>query len=271
LVLKPRQKNSGTGREAFRFGENTSEQASSFDLQFITQGKLYRFGCVVNDQKFLKASDTGVETIKTQKQEITEDTLHSLLPETIVSDLLNDVADNKEGKTLVQIGKDKELLIERSDKNHYYSLSIQTFHKHNKDKSRSLDLSDESDGTRRLLNLMPALHDLNNNSVCFIDEIDRSLHPMLVWKFLEFFLKSNFDRQSQIIVTTHESNLLNLGLLRRDEIWFADKDTNGATHLYSLSDFKPRKDLDIRKYYLQGRFSAIPFLSNFEHLLEEKK
>jgi len=100
--------------------------------------------------------------------------------------------------------------------------------------------------------------------VYFIDEIDRSLHPMLAWKFLEFFLKS--DAQHQIIVTTHESNLLDLNLLRRDEIWFAEKGTNGATHLYSLSDFKPRKDLDIRKHYLQGRFSAIPFLGNFEHL-----
>ncbi|MEN8220798.1 MAG: AAA family ATPase [Pseudomonadota bacterium] len=129
---------------------------------------------------------------------------------------------------------------------------------HHKEKSISLDLSEESDGTRRLLNLIPALH---HNAVYFIDEIDRSLHPMLAWKFLEFFLKS--DAQHQIIVTTHESNLLDLNFLRRDEIWFAEKGTNGATHLYSLSDFKPRKDLDIRKHYLQGRFSAY-------HLIQRK-
>jgi len=88
---------------------------------------------------------------------------------------------------------------------------------------------------------------------------------------VEFFLKSGVDEQRQIIVTTHESHLLDLDLLRRDEIWFAEKASNGATHLYSLSDFRPRKDLDIRKHYLQGRFSAIPFLGNLEHLLEDTK
>jgi AAA15 family ATPase/GTPase len=86
-----------------------------------------------------------------------------------------------------------------------------------------LDLTGESDGTRRLLNLIPALHQLQAGSgAFFIDEIDRSLHPMLVWKFLEFFLKSCAGGQRQIVVTTHESNLLDLDLLRRDEIWFAN-------------------------------------------------
>jgi AAA15 family ATPase/GTPase len=384
LVLKPRNKNSGTGREVFRFAENTSEQPSRFDLQFITQGKLYRFGCAVTSQHiieewlvqiidgqekivyeritdengkvtiearndnnmgkklaalmtvggppnqtflatiratldetdygeeisavlswfednltliapdasfgtlgvmlandsvfrefagtFLKASATGVSAIKAQKQEITEEALHNLLPESLVSRLLDNMTDDEQGKASVPLGQDKELLIERSNKNHYYRLTIQTEHKHHQEKSISLDLSEESDGTRRLLNLIPALHYLHNsNAVYFIDEIDRSIHPMLVWKFLEFFLKSTVDGQRQIIVTTHESHLLDLDLLRRDEIWFAEKAPNGATHLYSLSDFEPRKDLDIRKHYLQGRFSAIPFLGNLEQLLEETK
>ena len=379
LALKPRPKNSGTGREVFRFAENTFEQPSRFDLQFITQDKLYRFGCAVTDKHvieewlvqiiggeekivyeritdedgkvtieareakkigkkfaalvtvggpqnqtflatiratldkgdygekisavlawfedsltliapnessrtlgakladdsafrefagtFLKASATGVETIKAQKQEISEEALYSLLPKSLVSRLLDDEDEN--GKAFVQFGN-KELLIERSDKNHYYRLIIQTEHKHHKEKLINLDLSEESDGTRRLLNLIPILH-YSRNAVYFIDEIDRSMHPMLAWKFLEFFLKSAVEGQRQIIVTTHESNLLDLDLLRRDEIWFAEKNSNGATHLYSLSDFKPRKDLDIRKHYLQGRFSAIPFLGNLEHLLEETK
>jgi AAA15 family ATPase/GTPase len=379
LVLKPRKKHSGTGREVFRFAENTSELPSRFDLQFITQGKRYRFGCAVTDQQiieewlvqviggqekavyeritdedgkvtieaaqnkrkklaalmtvggpqnqtflatiratldeadygeeiaavlawfensltlitpeasfgslgaqlandsafrefagtFLKASATGVSAIKAQKQEMTEDALHSLLPESVVSRLLDEVADDDNGKAFVQLGKDKALLIERSEKNHYYRLTIQTIHQH-QEKPISLDLSEESDGTRRLLNLIPALHHLHN-AVYFIDEIDRSLHPMLVWKFLEFFLKSNVNGQRQMIVTTHESHLLDLDLLRRDEIWFAEKDPNGATHLYSLSEFKPRNALDIRKHYLQGRFSALPFLGHLEQLLEDTK
>jgi len=121
-----------------------------------------------------------------------------------------------------------------------------------------------------LLNLLPALYHLRTSTaVYFIDEIDRSMHPELVWKFLEFFLKMCESGQRQIIVTTHESNLLDLDLLRRDEIWFAEKDQSGSTHLYSLADFKVRKDLEIRKHYLQGRFGAVPFLGNLDRLITE--
>ena len=91
---------------------------------------------------------------------------------------------------------------------------------------------------------------------------------MLVWKFLEFFLKGCNQSGRQVIVTTHESNLLDLELLRRDEIWFVEKDQNGATSLYPLTDFKVRQDLEIRKHYLQGRFGAVPFLGNLDRLVE---
>jgi AAA15 family ATPase/GTPase len=90
---------------------------------------------------------------------------------------------------------------------------------------------------------------------------------MLVKEFLEFFLRAHDGRPRQIIVTTHESNLLDQDLLRRDEIWFAEKDQSAATRLYSLLDFKVRNDRDIRKGYLQGRFGAVPFLGSLDHLL----
>jgi len=87
------------------------------------------------------------------------------------------------------------------------------------------------------------------------------MHPILARQFLEFFLEC-CRRRHQIIITTHESNLLDLDLLRRDEIWFAEKDQAGASHLYSLADFNVRTDQDIRKRYLQGRYGAIPFLGD---------
>jgi uncharacterized protein len=87
---------------------------------------------------------------------------------------------------------------------------------------------------------------------------------------VEFFLQTCLHGQCQTIVTTHESNLLDLDLLRRDEIWFVEKDDQGATRLYSLSDFKVRKDLEIRKHYLQGRFGAIPFLGDLDRLMVEQ-
>jgi hypothetical protein len=97
------------------------------------------------------------------------------------------------------------------------------------------------------------------------------MHPILTLKFLEFFLKSCEGEQRQIIVNTHESNLLDLELLRRDEIWFAEKGKEGATRLYSLAELKVWKDWEIRKQYLQGRFGAVPFLSGIDKLLAEEE
>lgn len=132
----------------------------------------------------------------------------------------------------------------------------------------SLPLDEESDGTRRLFNLASIICRLEDEHATYlIDEIERSLHPLLVRKVLAEFLRS--PGHSQLIVTTHDSNLLDLELLRRDEVWFAEKDAQGATHLYSLSDFKPREG-SVQKHYLQGRFGAIPFLGGTERLFEQE-
>lgn len=126
------------------------------------------------------------------------------------------------------------------------------------------DITEESDGTQRLLDLFPILYNLLSTKldhVFVIDELERSLHPNLVRKFLEQYLGSN-SKRGQLIVTTHESTLLDLDLLRRDEIWFVEKDKNGNSDLYSLEEFKPRADLDIRKGYLHGRYGAIPIIGS---------
>jgi uncharacterized protein len=216
----------------------------------------------------LRASSTGVDHLKVVKNEITEEELRSLLPEPIAATVLKKIAEDEDGTTVVRVGDSSELLVERKGANRFFRITIQSMHTQDQGREVSLELKDESDGTRRLLDLIPALHYLRSNSaIYFIDEIDRSLHPILVLRFLDFFLRSCKGAHRQIIVTTHESNLLDLDLFRRDEIWFAEKDLSAETHLYSLSEFKVRKDLEIRKHYLQGRFGAIPFLGNLEHLI----
>jgi hypothetical protein len=217
---------------------------------------------------FLKSSSTGVDHLSIRKTEIPEDELRRLVSEGSISKVLEDVGD---GTALFELGDGHQLLVEGKGENRYYRITIQAAHKDLAENVVALDLTEESDGTRRLLNLIPALHHLQTDSaVFFIDEIDRSLHPILVWKFLDFFLKSCAGGQSQIIVTTHESNLLDLDLLRRDEIWFAEKDQEAATRLYSMMDFKVRNDLEIRKHYLHGRFGAVPFLGDLDRLLAEQ-
>ncbi len=220
---------------------------------------------------FLKSSSTGIDHLKTEKKVISESDLRALLPQGVIDKIMERLDADSEKTVAITLGEGNEVIIERKNEDQYYRISVHAAHKLQDGGVIPLDLSQESDGTRRLLNLLPALHHLRTDSaVYFIDEIDRSMHPMLVSKFLEFFLKSCEGGQRQIVVTTHESNLLDLELVRRDEIWFAEKDLLGATHLYSLMDFKVRKDLEVRKHYLQGRFGAVPFLGDIDRLLDSE-
>ena len=119
-------------------------------------------------------------------------------------------------------------------------------------------LAEESDGTVRLIELFSVLFH-NDEKVFVIDEIDRSLHPLLTYNFIESFKKQKSI--NQLIVTTHEDYILNFNLLRRDEIWFVDKNFEGNSNIFSLEEFKERFDKNISTSYLNGRYGGIPNLS----------
>jgi hypothetical protein len=215
---------------------------------------------------FLRASSTGVDHLRVDKTELSQDKLGALgLSPTRVSNLLS--PDLPSAAVSWPKG---DLTIERSaDRDRVYQVAIRAVHQHETGEGTDLDPTEESDGTQRLLALLPALYRMKvDSAVFFIDEIDRSMHPMLVHKVIQYFLNTRTAAPCQIIVTTHETHLLDLELLRRDEIWFAEKDTIGASHLYSLTDFQVRKDLRLEKGYLQGRFGAVPFLGDIDRLVE---
>lgn len=133
----------------------------------------------------------------------------------------------------------------------------------------SISFQEESDGTQRCLNLLPALYHMTLECRVFVvDEIDRSLHPLLCHALLKLFLDACPGKCQQMIVTTHETHLLDLDLLRRDEIWFMEKDRHQQSRLSSLADWKARKDLRIEKGYLQGRFGGIPFIGDTRKLMD---
>lgn len=125
-----------------------------------------------------------------------------------------------------------------------------------------LSITDESNGTRRLFALIaPWLSALQNGMTLWIDELDSSLHPLIVQKLVGMFHDTTLNSQNaQLIFNTHDVSLLDLSLLRRDQIWFVEKDQAGASHLYSLYDFIPRKDEALEDGYLLGRYGAIPFV-----------
>jgi AAA15 family ATPase/GTPase len=134
-------------------------------------------------------------------------------------------------------------------------------------KEELFEVSEESDGTQRIIDLIPVIMDLfKGDNVFVIDEVDRSLHPNLTYDLIDLFLTRSKGINSQLIVTTHESGLLSQRLVRKDEVWFVIKDEAGASTLYSLEEFKVRFDKEIRKDYLLGRFKAIPVFGSRNHL-----
>jgi len=145
-------------------------------------------------------------------------------------------------------------------------LKIKAIKLRHQNSNEYFDTYEESDGTIRILELLDVL--LSDNKVFVIDEIDRSLHPSLTKEFIKNFLSLVSEKNVQLIITTHESRLLDFDLLRRDEIWFVEKDNDDASKLYSLEQFKDfaRFDRKIDKAYLDGRFGAIPkFVSDWEY------
>ena len=131
------------------------------------------------------------------------------------------------------------------------------------------EILEESDGTQRLIDLFPMLiHLARGNAVYVIDEIERSLHSLLIKKLFDYFLNKteNTNSNSQLIATTHEVYLLDIkDIFRKDEIWFVEKDKHGQSVLYSLANTDV-ENLDLAAGYLNGRFGAIPFIKDLKSL-----
>jgi AAA15 family ATPase/GTPase len=125
------------------------------------------------------------------------------------------------------------------------------------------DFSEESDGTRRLFDLLDILISNEKNKVYIIDELERSLHPKLTYKFVELFFNHLKQNNIQLIFTTHESTILDQDLVRRDEVWFVERDKDNVSKLYSLDRFKERYDKKLSKAYLEGRYGAIPVFKDY--------
>ncbi len=134
-------------------------------------------------------------------------------------------------------------------------------------------IEEESEGTRALLALAgPIFRCLERGGVLLIDELEASLHPLLARELIRLFSRPESNpRGAQLIFNTHDTNLLDPELLRRDQIWFCEKDGTGASRLYPLSDFRPRRMENVERGYLQGRYGAIPFLGDLDLSVSESK
>jgi AAA15 family ATPase/GTPase len=133
-----------------------------------------------------------------------------------------------------------------------------------------IPLNEESDGTQTLFRLAPRIfRALDTGGLVLIDELESSLHPHLATTIVNLFNCPKTNRaNAQLIFTTHDTNLLGNTTgepaLRRDQVWFTEKDSTGATTLYPLTNYKPRNVENLERGYLQGRYGAIPFLGGLK-------
>ncbi|MFK7947110.1 MAG: ATP/GTP-binding protein [Saprospiraceae bacterium] len=164
---------------------------------------------------------------------------------------------SRRGDEIIIVKEEEEVFVKR----------LKVGHLGKRNQLKLFNLEEVSDGTIRLLDFIPALQNiLSTQKVFIIDEIERSIHPLLI---KELIRKVSLDENTkgQLIFTTHESNLLDQKIFRQDEIWFVEKDKNGSTDLYALSDFKREHNtINIQKGYLNGRYGSIPFLANLTDL-----
>ena len=143
---------------------------------------------------------------------------------------------------------------------------------HARTQLRELPFEEESEGTLKMFALYPMLREARKNGGIFcIDELNSKLHPLLVRNILIAFLNPALNpKHAQLIFTTHDAWQMSNNLLRRDEIWFTEKNAAGVSSLYSLADFvdsdgvKIRKDESYEKNYLLGKYGAIPTLKCFD-------
>lgn len=126
--------------------------------------------------------------------------------------------------------------------------------------SISLNLREESDGTQKIFGLLgPFMDTLENGFVLAIDELHNSLHPLLLKYLVQLFHSKDINRKNaQLIFTTHETEILNQDVFRRDQVWFVDKNSRYQTDLIPLTDYSPRKSEKLSKGYLSGRYGGTP-------------
>lgn len=169
-----------------------------------------------------------------------------------------DVVTQKRPGHRIEFTSDNELPSISKEENDVHELRF----KHSTDAGSAVfELDDESTGTRSLLFLTgPVLDILEKGRTLVVDELDTSLHPLLVRRLVELFQNNRTNpKNAQLIFSTHDTSLLNAQLFRRDQIWFVEKDKTQASTLYPLSDFSPRKNEAIGQGYLMGRYGALPF------------
>ena len=209
-------------------------------------------------QNFYNQLDLGFDDLSITKEKIDAQKLPDDLPEALVKLMVKDL----EGA---------------------FSFNIKTFHRKFDSGNKSVGIAEfemrnqESAGTNKLFNISGPIFDvLQKGGIMAIDELDASLHPLMTLAIVRLFNSTKDNpNNAQLIFTTHDTNLLSYGKYRRDQIYFVEKDSYGASDLYSLVEYreedggKIRKDRSFESDYIQGRYGAIPYIGDITKTVKE--
>ncbi len=216
-----------------------------------------------NISRLIQTFDTGVSQIKTKVISVEE--MSKMIPAEILADILTNLQKQMQMTKLPQIqmtwrmeGGFFNIRIKGNTEPEITTLVL----KHGKSMF-DFNFVEESDGTKRLFDLLDMLITKREDTVFVVDELERSLHPKLTEHFLKLFMEAHDSERMQLIFTTHEDAIMDQALFRRDEIWFVERNADNASKIYSLDRFKERYDKKLSKAYLEGRYGAIPVFRQF--------
>jgi AAA15 family ATPase/GTPase len=216
--------------------------------------------------RLLKYFDTGIESISKSKKDFDE--------------VFSNVTDERKAAIKEDLGKESEMgkesaVIDVNGKRYEFALeegelTVSEVAYNHGNPEDLFEYRDESDGTRRLFDLLPIYRYVFPDGVFVFDEIDKSLHTKAVREFISLFYDITKEDRSQLIATTHDTNIFDLDFLRQDEIWLVERDRDHSSKLRSLSFYKPIADKeDAGRDYLVGRYGAVPVFDNLSLLAEE--
>lgn len=217
--------------------------------------------------ELLNALGTGISELKVV--EVPIEVIKSKIPDELYTKITSDLEkantrnnSDEDDSPKIMVRSYKEFYTFEIDREN--NIKITTIEFSHERKNIYFDLNEESDGTARLLDLIEILFKISNNRIFIIDEIDRCLHPAMTVKIIELFLKMAQTRNTQLIITSHESRLLAADFLRNDEICFVSKDNNGASIINPLEKYQLRADKKVYAALFDGTLDAIPAFNEYK-------
>ncbi|MBQ6116270.1 MAG: ATP/GTP-binding protein [Oscillospiraceae bacterium] len=213
--------------------------------------------------KLIQTFDTGVTDIKTRQ--ITIEEMSKMIPAEVLQSIFTHL------KAQIQMSNALSIQMTWRVADGFFNIQVKENSepeittlvlKHGRS-AFDFSFSEESDGTKRLFDLIDMLLTDRPDTVFVVDELERSLHPKLTEHFLKMFMEAHNEIRMQLVFTTHEDTIMDQDLFRRDEIWFVERDADNASKIYSLDRFKERYDKKLSKAYLEGRYGAIPVFRQF--------